>query len=246
MLKTNNKYKPIYKKFLRLKENIQNKNLRKFLNFKRNKWQNFIKRLVKFNYRKKKYYNDFFFLPKFGVYRMYDTNKYLLQYSSGISKKKKYRFYLVQKQLFNYFYGGLPNSYIKNLVKTSFKSSVKNTFTNSLESRLDTILYRSNFAISIRNARQLVRHKHIQVNGTLITNYSYTMKKGDLLKVNLHSIPLIKHNIIYSNSWPIPLSYLTINYRTLEVCYNDNTENYHTSLYYPFCLNTNNLTNYYA
>ena len=53
MFKKTNKYKPIYKKFLRLKENVQNKNIQKFINFKRNKWRFFIKNLLKFNYRKK-------------------------------------------------------------------------------------------------------------------------------------------------------------------------------------------------
>lgn len=88
MFKKTNKYKPIYKKFLRLKENVQNKNIQKFINFKRNKWRFFIKNLLKFNYRKKKYFNDFFFLPKFGVYRVYDNNKFVVQIYSGISKKK--------------------------------------------------------------------------------------------------------------------------------------------------------------
>mgnify|MGYP001117919971 CR=1 FL=1 len=243
MFKKTNKYKPIYKKFLRLKENVQNKNIQKFINFKRNKWRFFIKNLLKFNYRKKKYFNDFFFLPKFGVYRVYDNNKFVVQIYSGISKKKKYRFHMIQKQLFKHFYGGLSANYLKRLVKTTTKSSLKNSFISRMESRLDVILYRSHFSVSIRNARQLILHGHIYINDKIITSYSYFLRKSDRIRVKFTSRKHIQRNIKYSNYWPLPLSYLTINYRTLEIHYSNSTEDYAISIYYPFWLNSNNFIN---
>ena len=52
-LKKFNKYKPLFKKFVKLNENVQNKPLNKFLKFKKVKWQLFIKNLIKYNYKKK-------------------------------------------------------------------------------------------------------------------------------------------------------------------------------------------------
>ncbi|HYS19654.1 MAG TPA: 30S ribosomal protein S4 [Gemmatimonadales bacterium] len=53
----------------------------------------------------------------------------------------------------------------------------------ALESRLDNIVYRMGFATSRRQARQLVRHRHIQVNGRAVDIPSYRIRPGDEVKV---------------------------------------------------------------
>ena len=53
----------------------------------------------------------------------------------------------------------------------------------ALESRLDNMVYRMGFAISRRQARQLVRHRHIQVNGRAVDVPSYRVRPGDEVKV---------------------------------------------------------------
>ncbi len=53
----------------------------------------------------------------------------------------------------------------------------------ALESRLDNMTYRMGFAISRRQARQLVRHRHILVNGRLVDIPSYRVRPGDEVKV---------------------------------------------------------------
>ena len=53
----------------------------------------------------------------------------------------------------------------------------------ALESRLDNIVYRMGFATSRRQARQLVRHRHIQVNGRTVDIPSYRIRPGDEVKV---------------------------------------------------------------
>ena len=53
----------------------------------------------------------------------------------------------------------------------------------ALESRLDNIVYRMGFATSRRQARQLVRHRHIQVNGRPVDIPSYRIRPGDEVKV---------------------------------------------------------------
>ena len=53
----------------------------------------------------------------------------------------------------------------------------------ALESRLDNIVYRMGFATSRRQARQLVRHRHIQVNGRTVDIPSCRIRPGDEVKV---------------------------------------------------------------
>src|SRR5256886_15029329 len=53
----------------------------------------------------------------------------------------------------------------------------------SLESRLDNLVYRMGFAVSRRQARQLVRHRHVQVNGRTLDVPSYRVGTGDEVKI---------------------------------------------------------------
>src|SRR6266480_4718422 len=53
----------------------------------------------------------------------------------------------------------------------------------ALESRLDNLVYRMGFAVSRRQARQLVRHRHIKVNGRTVDIPSYRVRPGDEVQV---------------------------------------------------------------
>ncbi len=53
----------------------------------------------------------------------------------------------------------------------------------ALESRLDNLVYRMGFGASRRDARQLVRHRHIQVNGRTVDVPSFRVKIGDEVRV---------------------------------------------------------------
>jgi small subunit ribosomal protein S4 len=52
-----------------------------------------------------------------------------------------------------------------------------------LESRLDNVVYRLGFAASRRDARQLVSHKHIAVNGKTVNIPSYSVRVGDEIRI---------------------------------------------------------------
>lgn len=49
----------------------------------------------------------------------------------------------------------------------------------ALESRLDNVVFRMGLAVSRRQARQLVRHRHVKVNGSLVDIPSYRLSAGD-------------------------------------------------------------------
>jgi len=56
-----------------------------------------------------------------------------------------------------------------------------------LETRLDNVVYRVGFAASRRDARQLVSHRHITVNGRVVNVPSYAVRVGDMIAVNQSS-----------------------------------------------------------
>jgi small subunit ribosomal protein S4 len=66
-----------------------------------------------------------------------------------------------------------------------------------LESRLDNVVFRANFAASRNQARQLVRHGHVDVNGKRVTIPSYRLRKGDVVEIRekSRSMIVLRHNL---------------------------------------------------
>jgi len=102
----------------------------------------------------------------------------------GMSKKRKtaseYEVQLMEKLKAKYTYGLLERQFRNLFEKASRKKGVTgdNLF-KLLEARLDNTLYRLGFAASRAQARQLVIHKHVSVNGHVVNIPSYTLKPGD-------------------------------------------------------------------
>jgi small subunit ribosomal protein S4 len=66
-----------------------------------------------------------------------------------------------------------------------------------LEMRLDNVAFRAGWGASRAQARQLVRHGHVQINGRRVTIPSYRVRKGDVvaLKDKSRSMIVIRHNM---------------------------------------------------
>src|SRR5438477_4242687 len=66
-----------------------------------------------------------------------------------------------------------------------------------LELRLDNIVFRAGWGASRAQARQLVRHGHVAVNGKRVTIPSFTLRKGDIvsLRDKAKSMIVIRHNL---------------------------------------------------
>ena len=211
------RYKPFYKQFLKLKQNVQNRP--KIFKFNKQKWKKF-----KLQYeRQLKFYKRFKLKDSFKL----TVTKFA---SKGNSFQKNYRNFLHKKKIFNLSYGGLKQKYFKkhfNVINRAKKQKISNfnTLKHNLlkffESRLDIILYRAKFSLNVKSARQLIKHGHILVNNRTIKSYSYTLKTNDLIKINynIKSRNLIKKNIDKSNFWPIPPKYLIINYNSLQIIF---------------------------
>ena len=223
--------KPLYKKFLPLKKNIQNPN--KFLNLKKKKWQKFRSWLLKF--KKKKFYDP--------------TSYLLFNFKNFFSRKFKNN--LLNKQRLSLFYGTLRKSYLKKIVKltlTEFKALKKHPtilFIQKLEARLDTTLYRTHFFYSFKNARQSISHKKIFVNNKTVQSNSYLLKKGDLVTFNKDVFTFITLNILKSNLWPTPPKHLYINYKTFQILVIEDI-NYSSYLtYYHFWIDLSSFIKFY-
>jgi len=101
-----------------------------------------------------------------------------------VLKKSEYAIQLLEKQKAKYTYGILECE-VRNLFK---KATAANGITGEVllqlcESRLDNVVYRLGIAPSRSAARQLVSHRHITVNGSLVNIPSYQLKAGDVIGV---------------------------------------------------------------
>lgn len=109
----------------------------------------------------------------------------------GRGKKRKQSEYATQlneKQKAKYIYGLLERQFAKTFNEASRKKGkTGEVLLQLLEARLDNTVYRLGIAPTRRAARQLVLHKHIQVNGDTVNIASYTLKPGDLVGVRERS-----------------------------------------------------------
>ncbi|MCW3126640.1 MAG: ribosomal protein [Bacteroidetes bacterium] len=110
----------------------------------------------------------------------------------GLSKKRKtpseYAVQLAEKQKAKYTYGLLERQFRNLFEKASRKKGVTGeNLLKLLEARLDNTIFRLGFAKSRSQARQLVGHKHVTVNGDVVNIPSYTLRPGDKVAIRERS-----------------------------------------------------------
>ncbi len=96
-------------------------------------------------------------------------------------KQKAKRIYFTQEGQFR--------NYFERAVRT--KGVTGEVLLQQLERRLDNVVYRLGFAVARRQARQLVRHGHVVVNGRKVDIPSYQVKAGDEIGVREASKKLV-------------------------------------------------------
>ncbi len=110
----------------------------------------------------------------------------------GVSKKRKtlseFGTQLKEKQKAKYTYGLMEKQFSNLFKKAASKKGVtgENLF-QLLEARLDNTVYRLGISPTRRGARQLVSHKHIEVNDKVVNVPSYTLRPGDTVSVRERS-----------------------------------------------------------
>ena len=99
-------------------------------------------------------------------------------------KVSEYGLQLREKQKAKFIYGVLEKPF-RNYYKKAdrMKGQTGTNLMVILESRLDNVVFRSGFARTRREARQIVDHKHVLVNGKQVNIPSYLVKAGDVVEV---------------------------------------------------------------
>ena len=118
-------------------------------------------------------------------------------------KQSEYGIQLAEKQKAKYTYGILEKQF-SNLFKEALrrKGVTGENLLKMCEVRLDNIVYRLGIAPTRRAARQLVTHKHINVNGKNCNIPSYSLKIGDLITVRERSksLEVVSNSLKYNSN----------------------------------------------
>ena len=109
--------------------------------------------------------------------------KKLSDYAIHLNEKQKIRMtYLVsEKQFAKYYHEAARRKGVTGTILLQL-----------LETRLDNVLFRSGFAITRKQSRQIVNHGHVLVNGKRVDIPSYLVKAGDVITVKQRSTEFIK------------------------------------------------------
>ena len=100
-------------------------------------------------------------------------------------KPSDYKIQLQAKQKLKSYYGNLNERQFRNVFKEAdrIRGNTGENLVGILESRLDAVIYRAKFAQTVFQARQVINHGHIRVNGKKVNISSYTVKENDVIEV---------------------------------------------------------------
>ena len=99
-------------------------------------------------------------------------------------KVSEYGLQLREKQKAKFIYGVLEKPFRNYYEKAErFSGQTGENLMILLERRLDNVIFRMGFARTRREARQIVDHKHVLVNGKCVNIPSYLIKAGDVIEI---------------------------------------------------------------
>ncbi|MEW6105476.1 MAG: 30S ribosomal protein S4 [Bacillota bacterium] len=118
------------------------------------------------------------------------------EHGQGRKKMSEYAIQLREKQKLRRIYGVLERQFERYFEMASRKRGVTGeALLQILESRLDNVVYRMGLATSRAEARQMVRHGHIAVNGKKVSIPSYLVEPGDVVSVREGSRELTRFKL---------------------------------------------------
>lgn len=226
MLSFNNKKSFKFKYLLKLNINVFTS--LKILKFKKKKWKNF----------------QFFFKnslksSRFKKYRIIDQIKILINKKNILELNYKNQYFkklFIFSKIFNFFFGNFLKKYFVTLKNrlTKFLVTSQNVIFEFLESRLDLILFRAKLFISLKAARQAIKHSHIFVNSKSALLNSVNLKSGDLVQISSTIWYSCKLNLVSLLTWPLIPRHLIVNYNTFEILFLGNFIKETNFIFYSF------------
>lgn len=137
------------------------------------------------------------------------AKKKLSDYAIHLNEKQKIRFtYLVTEKQFARYYNNAAR-------KTGVTGTI---LLQMLESRLDNVLFRAGFAITRKQARQIVNHGHVLVNGKKVDIPSYLVQPQDVVTVKQRSAEFVK-NVADMIDMAINPAWLTIDKEAQKITF---------------------------
>lgn len=120
-------------------------------------------------------------------------------------KTSEYGLQLRAKQKAKRYYGVLESQFAKYFEMAERKTGITGeNLLRILESRLDNVIYRAGFAMSRKEARQLVLHRHFTVNGKVVNIPSFLVAEGDKVAVKSTDSAKIKESAEKNGGRPVP------------------------------------------
>ena len=130
------------------------------------------------------------------------------QHGQSRTKLSEYGQQLREKQKLRRMYGVLEKQFQFYFSKAQkFRGVTGEKLLQILETRLDNTLYKSGLATAKAQARQIIRHGNIKVNGHKVNIPSYSVRAGDVIEIkNKPDIrEVIKANIVDTKSREVPI-----------------------------------------
>ena len=137
-----------------------------------------------------------------------NNRKKVSEYGLQLKEKQKLKFIygVLEKQFYHYYEMAVKMDGVagENLIKI-------------LESRLDNVVFRMGFARTRREARQIVDHKHVLVNGKSVNIPSYEVKAGDKIEIREKSKSLQRYkDVMEATEGHLVPGWLNVNRETLS------------------------------
>jgi small subunit ribosomal protein S4 len=120
------------------------------------------------------------------------------EHGRGRIRESEYLLQLREKQKARRIYGVLEKQF-RNLYQEANRQGgiTGENLLRMLELRLDNVVYRAGWGASRAQARQFVRHGHVNVNGRRVTIPSYQVRKGDVVEIRdkARRMIVLRHNV---------------------------------------------------
>lgn len=141
------------------------------------------------------------------------------QHGAARKKLSDYALHLNEKQKIRLTYLVSEKQFVRYYNEASRRKGVTGTILlQLLESRLDNVVFRTGFAITRKQARQIVGHGHVLVNGKRVDIPSFLVKPGDVITFKANSTDFVK-SVVSSIDMAIAPAWMTIDKEAFKVTF---------------------------
>jgi len=162
------------------------------------------------------------------------------------SRPSDYGIQLQAKQRLKSYYGNINERQFRNFYRKAIKKrgdTVENLI-GLLEKRLDIIVYRAKFALTVFSSRQLINHGHIKVNGKKVNIPGYLLKEEDVIELREKSKQLATVDVsLASKERDVP-EYLQLDEKQKKIKYVRTPK--FAEVPYPVLMEPNLVIEYYS